>query len=369
MYECGHFRTPDGSNPALQAALLQVTALRMVGVGCRGQAQALLSYGFGASVVLELLLGLEVDPRKKLEVAVGFADGILPLPIISWVLEAHGVHPASLAFAQELTPVRDSLQRMFLSESFRGWQISAFDKHSGWPLDPMEVEADPNLAVFPKGLVLPAWKMRIHCNPFVRDLGLKMVVSALLVQGCPGLRSIGLEEPAGPGSYGLDECPAVILGQCPSLESLGWLGPLRALYIVESGGSSIHGEAIIARDLVIRDCPRLEVLPEVRSVPNEMVLLRLPRLRTMPRRLHLGGDLRVHSCHRLESLPEDLEVAGDLILEDLPSLRGLPENLRVGGTIRVSGCPRPRNIAPIPKPPKSSRVSQLSLKTSGCHQL
>jgi hypothetical protein len=346
MDACGPSRTPDGSNPALQAAFLQVTALRAARVGCRDLAQALLNQGFGPSVILELLLGLEVDPRRKLESAVALVDGILPLPVVSWALEAHGVHPASLAFAQEPAQIRDYLQRMHLSESFRNWQISASDKHSGWPMDPMEVVPGSNQAVFPKGLVLPDWKMHICCNPCVRDLGLKMVVSALVVQGCPALRSVGLEEPGGDGSYGLDECPAVLLEKCPSLESLKYLGPLRRLYLVECGGASIHAEPIVARGLYIRDCPLLEVLPEVASVPNEMVLLRLPRLRTMPKSLHLGGDLQILSCHRLERLPEDLEVAGDLILEDLPTLAGLPKNLKVGGTIRVSGCPRPRNGGP-----------------------
>jgi len=362
MVECGHSGSPDGSNPALQAALLQVTALRMVGVGCRGQAQALLSYGFGASVVLELLLGLEVDPRKKLEVALTLVDGILPLPVVSWTLESHGIHPASLAFSQDPESVRDYLQRMHLSESFRNWQISGFQKIAGWS---MEVEADCRLGVFPKGLVLPAWTMRIGRNPRVRDLGLKLVVSALSVVGCPNLRSIGLDEPGGDCSYGLDECPAVLIEKCPSLESLKYLGPLRRLFLIECGGASIQAEPIIARDFVIRDCQHLEVVPEVASVPNEMVLLRLPRLRTMPKSLHLGGDLRILSCHRLESLSEDLEVAGDLILEDLPSLRGLPGGLKVGGTIRVSGCPRPRNVAPSPKSPRGSRVSLFSLQTSG----
>ena len=366
MVECGHSHSPGGPDPALQAAHLQVTALRVMGVGCQGQAQALLSYGFGASVVLELLLGLEVDPRKKLEVALTLIDGILPLPVVSWILEGHGIHPASLAFAQDPKSVRDYLQRMHLSGSFRNWQISGFQQIAGWST---EVEADDSLGVFPQGLVLPVWKLRINRNPRVRDLALKLVVSTLSVIGCPNLRSIGLDEPGGDGSYGLDECPAVLIEKCPSLESLNNLGPLRRLFLVECGGTSIHGEPIIARDFVIRDCQALEVVPEVASVPNEMVLLRLPRLRTMPRSLHLGGDLRVLSCHRLESLPEDLEVAGDLILEDLPSLRGLPENLKVGGMIRVSGCSRPRNVAPSPKPPRGSRVSLLSLQTSGCLQV
>jgi hypothetical protein len=349
----------------MQAAFLQVTALRAARVGCRDLAQALLNQGFGPSVILELLLGLEVDPRRKLEVAVALVDGILPLPVVSWVLEAHGVHPASLAFAQGPAQIRDYLQRMHLSESFRYWQISVFDKHSGWTMNPMEVKADPSLGVLPQGLVLPAWKMHICCNPCVRDLGLKMVVSALVVQGCPRLRSVGLEDPAGPGSYGLDECPAVILEQCPSLESLGWLGPLRALYLIECGGTSIHAQPIIARNLVIRDCAHLEILPEVGSVPNEMVLLRLPRLRIMPKSLLLGGDLRVLSCPRLENLPEDLEVAGDLILEDLPSLSGLPKSLKVGGMVRVSGCPRPRKDARNSKPPTGRRGSLPSSQASG----
>ena len=366
MVECGHSHSPDRPDPALQAAHLQVTALRVMGVGCQGQAQALLSYGFGASVVLELLLGLEVDPRKKLEVALTLIDGILPLPVVSWMLEGHGIHPASLAFAQDPESVRDYLQQMHLSESFRNWQFSGFQKIAGWT---MEVDADCSLRIFPQDLVLPAWKVRICRNPRVRDLGLKMVVSTLSVIGCPNLRSIGLDEPGGDGSYGLDECPAVLIENCPSLETLKYLGPLRRLFLVECGGASIQAEPIIARDFVIRDCQDLEVVPEVASVPNEMVLLRLPRLRSMPKSLHVDGDLRVLSCHRLESLPEDLAVAGDLILEDLPSLRGLPENLKVGGTIRVSGCPRPRNVALIPKSPRGSRESPSSLQTSGCLQL
>ncbi len=318
--------------------------LRASGVGCRDQAQALLNHGYGPSTILELLFGLEVDPRKKLQLAVALVDGVLPLPVVSWILEDHGIHPVSLAFAQDQIPVTDYLQRMLLSESFRGWQISEFDKHSGWPLDPMEIEADPNLAVFPHGLVLPAWKLSICRNPCIRELGLRMVVSTLSVIGCPNVRSLGLEEPGGDGSYGLDECPAVLLEKCPSLESLKYLGPLRRLYLIECGGASIHAQPIVARDLYIRDCPLLEVLPEVASVPNEMVLLRLPKLRTMPKSLRLGGDLQILSCHRLEQLPEDLEVSGDLILEDLPSLAGLPKSLKVGGTIRVSGCPRPRSL-------------------------
>lgn len=343
MDERGLPRMSDWFNPAGHAAFVQVTALRLAGVGWQDQARALLNSGFGASEVLNLLLGLEVDPRKKLGVALHLADGILPLSIVSWILEAHGIHPASLAFAQNPTLVRESLRRMHLSESFRDWQISEFQNLFGWS---MEAKADPSLRDFPQGMVLPSWKMRIGRNPRVRDLGLKMVVSTLSVIGCPNLRSIGLEEPGGDGSYGLDECPAVLLEKCPSLESLKYLGPLRRLYLVECGGASIHAEPIVARDLYIRDCPLLEMLPKVASVPNEMVLFRLPRLRTMPKSLHLGGDLQILSCHRLERLPEDLEVAGDLILEDLPTLAGLPKSLKVGGTIRVSGCPRPRNFGP-----------------------
>lgn len=363
MADRGPSRPPDRSNSDRRAAFLQVTALRAARVGCRDLAQALLNQGFGPSVILELLLGLEVDPRKKLEVALALIDGILPLPVVSWILEAQGIHPASLAFAQEQTSVRASLQRMFLSESFRGWQISEFDKHSGCPMDPRHLEADPNLAVFPKGLVLPTWKLGICRNPCVRDLNLKLVVSSLVVQGCPALRSVGLEEPGGDGSYGLDECPAVLLEKCPSLESLKYLGPLRRLYLAECGGASIQADPIVARDLYIRDCALLEVLPEVASVPNEMVLLRLPRLRTMPRSLHLGGDLQVLSCPRLEHLPEDLVVQGDLILEELPSLIGLPKNLKVGGTIRVRKCPRPRMVAPRSRPPCSVQDALQSIQT------
>jgi hypothetical protein len=300
------------------------------------------------------LLGLEVDPRKKLDVAVALAEGVLPLPIVSWFLESHGIHPASLAFAQTPARVREYLQRMQLSECFRDWKISEFRKLSGWS---REVEADPGLGVFPRGLVLPLWKLRICGNPRVRNLELKGVVSTLSVTGCPDLRSVSLEEPGGPSSYGLDECPAVLLEQCPSLESLEWLGPLRALFLVKCGGASIHAKPIIARDFVIRECHYLEVLPEVASIPNDMVLLRLPRLRTMPNSLHIGGDLQILSCSWLERLPEDLVVTGDLTLEDLLSLRGLPEGLKVGGTIRVSGCPSPRVKAGSPRPPMASSLA------------
>lgn len=323
-------------DPAILDHLLM---LRLVGVGFLGQAESLLAQGFGASVVLDHLLGQEVDPRQKLKVALALIDVLMPLPIVAWHLDMHGIHPASLAFAQRASHVKEYLQRLLLRGRFSEWKFS--ERQRNWR-GQVEVEADPSLGTFPQGLVIPEWELCISRNPHVKDLGLKMVVSSLWVEGCPNLRSIVLEEPAKFGSYGLDECPAVILEQCPSLESLKWFGPLREFVLFECGGAFIRGDPINARSVLIRSCPRLEVLPEVASAKDEMILVDLPRLRKIPKGLSLGGDLRVLSCHRLESLPEDLEVPGDLILEDLPSLRGLPKRLNVGGTIRVQGCPRPR---------------------------
>lgn len=321
--------------------LRHLKALQLVGVDCRGQAQALLGLGFGASLVIDHLLRLETDPRRKLEVAFALADGLLPLINVAWHLEAHGIHPASLAFAQEPALVRDHLQRMLLLGRFRNWLISEGQRFSGWH---SEVEADPSLRFFPEGLVLPAWQFHICRNLNVRNLRLRMVVSTLSVVGCPDLQSIGLEEPAEPGPYGIDECTAILLEQCPSLKSLRSLGPLRMLYISDCGGTFIQAEPIIARSIVIRECLHLEALPEVLSARHELVLDDLPQLQKIPRALRLGGNLEIHSCPRLERLPDDLEVPGDLLLENLPALKGLPNGLKVGGTIRVKGCPRPRGL-------------------------
>lgn len=319
--------------------LRHLQALRLMGVDYREQAQSLLALGFGVSLVIDHLLRLEVDPRRKLEVALALADGLLPLTNVAWHLKEHGIHPASLAFAQEPALVRDYLQRMLLHSSFQKWVISEGQKFSGWHA---EVEADPSLRFFPEGLVLPTWQFHICRNPNVRNLDLRMVVSTLSVVGCPYLRSIGLEEPPEPGPYGLDECAAILLEQCPALKSLKKLGPLRMLYINDCGGTFIQAEPIIAKSIVIRECLRLEALPEVLSARHELILGDLPQFQKLPQALRLGGNLEIHSCPRLERLPENLEVPGDLLLDDLPSLRGLPRGLNVGGTIRVQGCPRPR---------------------------
>ena len=318
--------------------LSQLQVLQLVGVGYSGQANALLAQGFGASMVLDHLLGQETDPGGKLAVAMALIDGVLPLPVVAWHLEAHGVHPASLAFAQKPSCVRDYLQRMTLWGSFSNWKIFGYQKN--W-YGPMKLEVDPSLGIFPEGLVLPAWKLDVCRNPFMRDLRLKVMSRTLWVEGCPNLRSIGLDEPAGPVSGELDECPFVCLRQCPSLESLSWLGPLRELCINECGGAYIQAEPLVTRSLVIRNCSHLEALPEIASVQYQMVLHELPKLRSMPRTLRVDGGLWVISCPSLENLPEELEVLGDLILDDLPSLRDLPKSLKVGGTIYVQGCPRP----------------------------
>ena len=333
------FRRPEPLTPPDPEILGHLQTLRLVGVGFRGQAQALLSQGFGASLVLEHLLRAEVDPRRKLEVALALADGIVSLTKVAWHLEAHGIHPASMAFAQEPARVMEYLKQMLLLGTFRDWKISGRQAYRGAHA---KVEADASLGGFPQGLVLPAWDLQICRNPRLRDLELRLVVSTLLVVGCPGLRSLGLEEPAEPGPYGIDECTVVYLEQCPSLRSLKGLGPLRWLHIANCGGAYIHADPIFTRTLTVRECEYLEALPDVVSVRHDMLLGGLPRLRKLPTVLHLGGDLTIRACPSLEWLPENLEVPGDLILEDLPSLRGLPTNLKVGGTIRVRGCPRPR---------------------------
>jgi hypothetical protein len=325
------------AGPNAQELHLRALGMRAVGMGPGIQARVLLSQGFGASDVLGLLLGLEEDPRKKLEAAVQVADGLIPLSVVCWSLQAHGVHPVSLALAQNPSRVQEFLERMSLTQHFSDWKISG---------NTIEITADSALESLPTGLVLPGWNLAIKGCPRLRDLGAELVVETLKLQGCPSLRRLpsglgNIEQNPVQGSTSggvpsdLKTAMVIHLSHCLTLENLEGLQTANVARFANCGGSSPFAAPFRARIASFRNCPDLERLPEGIRVQESFELDGLPRLRELPSGLVLGRDLVLRNCGRFERLPEGLEIPGDLVLEGLPSLRELPVKLKVGGTIRV----------------------------------
>ena len=58
-------------------------------------------------------------------------------------------------------------------------------------------------------------------------------------------------------------------------------------------------------------------------------------IRTLPKRLKVGGFLFLKDCSKLTSLPEGLEVEGWLDLENTP-ITSLPEGLKVHGDLYIT---------------------------------
>lgn len=304
--------------------------LRAVGLDVRAQAQALLGQGFGAEEITDTLLGLEPNPVGRLAAALGLGREAFPRAVVAWFLQRHGVHPGSMAFIENTWRVREGLERMLLSGTFQNWEV--YDRNA------VRISADSALSALPEGLVLPNWKLVIHGCPSLQNLGSLLVVDTLEIVSCPSLRQLALDHGAGDD---LESAPAIHLRHCPALLSLGGLHAARVLSLGQCGGAAPLQGPITTRELCLRHCPELERLPEGIRASRLLLLEGLPRLRSLPVGMVLGGDLEIRNCERLETLPEGLQVPGDLCLENLPSIQGIPNNFRVGGTIKVRGCPAP----------------------------
>lgn len=322
----------------------EASALRAVGVGPMVQARTLLARGYGSEEVMDVLLTFERNPLKKLDLAVGVAERLIPFLVAAWGLQAHGVHPASLAFAQMPAKVPDYLHRMAMGNGFKGWKLVDGQ---------IEITGDSEMVSLPPGLLLPFWNVAIRACPRFKDPGARLVTRRLHIQSCPSLKRL----PNGLGSWGqgvpdnsvpvclnqqLDSSMAIRLEQCPVLETIGNLQVVRMLALNQCGGTAPLSDLALASVLWLRDCPNFERLPEELLVLELLYLEGLPRLQALPDGLVVGNDLEIRNCPRFERLPERLEVPGDLTLHDLPTLEGLPADLKVGGTIRIRGCPRPR---------------------------
>jgi len=74
----------------------------------------------------------------------------------------------------------------------------------------------------------------------------------------------------------------------------------------------------------IRDCPRLEVLPDLLVVQDDLIISDCPSLRSFPRRLEVRGDLAIHNLPRLQAQVCRIRVGGEVHLEGVPGLKLIP---------------------------------------------
>lgn len=74
----------------------------------------------------------------------------------------------------------------------------------------------------------------------------------------------------------------------------------------------------------IRDCPSLEVLPDLLVVQDELVISDCPSLRSFPQRLEVRGDLAIHNLPRLQAQVCRIRVGGEVHLEGVPGLKLIP---------------------------------------------
>ena len=85
----------------------------------------------------------------------------------------------------------------------------------------------------------------------------------------------------------------------------------------------IHGPLWSDHRIKFRDCPKLEVLPALMVVQD---------------------DLDIRDCESLWQFPKRLRVKGNLTVRNLPRLRAQTCVVQVGGKIRVEGAPGLRLI-------------------------
>jgi hypothetical protein len=99
-----------------------------------------------------------------------------------------------------------------------------------------------------------------------------------------------------------------------------------------------------ARSIELAGCTALARLPDAFAVHGDLTILSAPSLTSLPEGLCVKRSLRLIGA-RVDRLPEGLAVGGDLVLECCPRLTDLPEGLAVGGSLVVRRCP----IARLPE--------------------
>jgi hypothetical protein len=84
--------------------------------------------------------------------------------------------------------------------------------------------------------------------------------------------------------------------------------------------------------LILRDCTKLESLPEGLKVGGSLYLEGCTELRSLPEGLEVGRSLYLNDCIRLRRLPFGLKVGHSLWLKG-SGVFGRPEDLQVGHQI------------------------------------
>lgn len=104
--------------------------------------------------------------------------------------------------------------------------------------------------------------------------------------------------------------------------------------------------------ILLKNCRRLERIPKPAGTPQLVILQNLPRLARLgvsssyvrlelekcgigilPNNLVVKRDLVIRDCPRLRSLGMNTEVGGDLVMGRLPALKSLPKDLVVHGRV------------------------------------
>ena len=170
--------------------------------------------------------------------------------------------------------------------------------------------------------------------------------AALHIQQVAGLRYLGGT------TYG-----DVTLETCPDLEELD--GPCATLKAEDCPrlkgawvGTHSHG-------LSLKRCEALEAIqpwsmeyPENPSFGSEWIfeleaieVIDCPRLRCLPRRLHIKDRLHFQGVGHLEDWPWDFQVGGNFLVSDCPGMEALP-TVEVQGSLIVTGASGLRRLSP-----------------------
>jgi hypothetical protein len=333
-----------------------VLGLRAAGADLADLLRALRGKGFSFPRALDLLLGLDPSPRDKLHTALEAVRGNTDLMAVRNVLESHGIHPASFAFAKLERPrIKNALLRMGLESPFLEWARGGRS---------ISVEMDPTLAAIPSGLLLHNSELSLRFCSKLEDLGRGLEAEDLEILDCPamvrlpeGFRS-GSQVNAGTeaicnGKVWIEHCPSfrgfgrntrlegqVKVTDCPAFEGMGDITMVGGLWLLRSGAvpRPLDDGFTTLEQLFLENCPAVEELPDGLQVGGVLRLNTLPRLRRLPSGLRVGKGMVLRNCEALEVLPEDLCIRGDLLLRKLPALTKLPSGLQVEGNLEIDDC-------------------------------
>jgi len=82
----------------------------------------------------------------------------------------------------------------------------------------------------------------------------------------------------------------------------------------------IHGPLWSDHRIKFRDCPKLEVLPALMVVQDNLDIRDCESLRQFPKRLQVKGNLKVRNLPRLRAQTCVVQIGGDIWVEDVPGL-------------------------------------------------